>query len=186
MLSRIIGCDYRRAIDWWMYLLTTYTHYSELQVLTALSLISTIHKSLALAKSSQFSLDVSSQQLLTAEVLQLHPPTPLSVAHRVPTEPVTPVICFSYANRFRGNAIASLGNGLRYSVIKILPPQQPALSIVYRAVAQTEMLPHNRLLATTVSLTQQFLLCASMPETWLFKIAVHTLSCATTSLMIRK
>jgi hypothetical protein len=33
--------------------LKTYTHHSELQVITALSLISTLHKSLAQAKSSQ-------------------------------------------------------------------------------------------------------------------------------------
>jgi hypothetical protein len=36
-----------------MDLLTTYTHHSELQVITALSLISTLYKSLAHAKSSQ-------------------------------------------------------------------------------------------------------------------------------------
>jgi hypothetical protein len=38
-------CDCRRGIDWWMDLLTTYAHNSELQVITALSLISTIHRS---------------------------------------------------------------------------------------------------------------------------------------------
>jgi hypothetical protein len=37
--------DYRRGMDWWMDLLTTYTHHSELQVITALSLISTVYKS---------------------------------------------------------------------------------------------------------------------------------------------
>jgi hypothetical protein len=38
-------CDYRWGMVWWMDLLTTYTHHSELQVITALSLISTIHRS---------------------------------------------------------------------------------------------------------------------------------------------
>jgi hypothetical protein len=32
-------------MDWWMDLLTTYTHHSELQVITALSLNSTVQKS---------------------------------------------------------------------------------------------------------------------------------------------
>jgi hypothetical protein len=34
-------CDCRRGMDWWMDLLTAYTHHSELQVIIALSLIST-------------------------------------------------------------------------------------------------------------------------------------------------
>jgi hypothetical protein len=38
-------CDYRRGVDWWIDLLTTYTHHSELPVITALSLISTLYKS---------------------------------------------------------------------------------------------------------------------------------------------
>jgi hypothetical protein len=42
----IYGCDYRRVMDWWMNLLITYTHHTELQVITALSLISTRYKSL--------------------------------------------------------------------------------------------------------------------------------------------
>jgi hypothetical protein len=37
-----LGCG---GMDWWMYLLTTYTRHSELQVITALSLISTLYKS---------------------------------------------------------------------------------------------------------------------------------------------
>jgi hypothetical protein len=37
--------DYRRGLDWWMDLLTTYTYDSELQAITAPPLISTIHKS---------------------------------------------------------------------------------------------------------------------------------------------
>jgi hypothetical protein len=45
ILSRFRG-DYRRSMDWWMDLLTTYTHHSELQVITALLLISTLYQSL--------------------------------------------------------------------------------------------------------------------------------------------
>jgi hypothetical protein len=36
--------DYRRGMDWWMDLLTTYTYHPELQVITALSLIFTLYK----------------------------------------------------------------------------------------------------------------------------------------------
>jgi hypothetical protein len=39
-------CDYRRDMDWWMDLLTTYTPHSELQEIIALSLIFTLYKSL--------------------------------------------------------------------------------------------------------------------------------------------
>jgi hypothetical protein len=38
-------CEYIRGMDWWMDLLTTYIHHSELQVTTALSIISTLYKS---------------------------------------------------------------------------------------------------------------------------------------------
>jgi hypothetical protein len=41
----ICVCYYRRGMDWWMDLLTTYTHHSELQVITALSLIPILCKS---------------------------------------------------------------------------------------------------------------------------------------------
>jgi hypothetical protein len=41
----IYGCDYRRDLDWWMDLPNTYTHHSELQVITAPPLISTLYKS---------------------------------------------------------------------------------------------------------------------------------------------
>jgi hypothetical protein len=54
-----------------MDLLTTYVHHSELQAIITLSLIYTLYKSLAHAKSSQSSLDVSWQRLLTVEILQL-------------------------------------------------------------------------------------------------------------------
>jgi hypothetical protein len=39
-------CDYRRGIEWWMDLMAIYTHHSELQVITALSLVFTFYKSL--------------------------------------------------------------------------------------------------------------------------------------------
>jgi hypothetical protein len=39
-------CDYRRGTDWILDLLITYTHNSELQVITASLLISTLYKSL--------------------------------------------------------------------------------------------------------------------------------------------
>jgi hypothetical protein len=54
-----------------MDLLTICTHHSEVQARTALSLISTFYKSLAHAKCSLSSLDVSWKQILTMEVLQL-------------------------------------------------------------------------------------------------------------------
>jgi hypothetical protein len=38
-------CDYRRSMDWMLGLLTTCIHHSELQVITAVSLISTLYKS---------------------------------------------------------------------------------------------------------------------------------------------
>jgi hypothetical protein len=47
----LVGCDYRRGMGWWMDLLITYTHHSELQVIAALSLIPTPYKLLH-AKSS--------------------------------------------------------------------------------------------------------------------------------------
>jgi hypothetical protein len=60
-----------------MDLLTNYTHHSELQVITALSLIFTLYKLLAHVKSSQPSLDVSWQRLLTVEILNFPPSYPL-------------------------------------------------------------------------------------------------------------
>jgi hypothetical protein len=44
VISEIRG-DYARDMEWCMDLLTAYTHNLELQVITALSLISTLHKS---------------------------------------------------------------------------------------------------------------------------------------------
>jgi hypothetical protein len=39
------ACDYRRGRDWWKDLLTTYTQHSELLIITAPLLISTVHRS---------------------------------------------------------------------------------------------------------------------------------------------
>jgi hypothetical protein len=54
---------YRQVLDWISDLLTAYTHHSELHVITALVLISTLYKSLGHAKSSQSSLVVSWQRI---------------------------------------------------------------------------------------------------------------------------
>jgi hypothetical protein len=43
--SEAFMCDYLRDLDWILDLLTTYTHHSKLQVITALLLISTLCKS---------------------------------------------------------------------------------------------------------------------------------------------
>jgi hypothetical protein len=66
--------DYRRGLDWWIYLLTTYTtRDSEVQVIKAPSLIYTLYKSLkyVLSLLSLLSLVVSWQRILTMEILQL-------------------------------------------------------------------------------------------------------------------
>jgi hypothetical protein len=55
-----------------MDVLTTYTHHSELQVITALSLITTLYESLAHAKYFQSALVVSWQRILTQELYQSH------------------------------------------------------------------------------------------------------------------
>jgi hypothetical protein len=57
--------DYRRGSDWWMDLLTTYTHDSELQALTTLSLISAFYKSLHAKFSPAFNV-FTSRCLVTA------------------------------------------------------------------------------------------------------------------------
>jgi hypothetical protein len=58
-------CDYRRVMDWWMDSLTIYTFHSELQIITALSLISTLYKSLH-AKSPPARSVFTSRCLVTA------------------------------------------------------------------------------------------------------------------------
>jgi hypothetical protein len=68
--------NYRRGSDWWVDLLTTYTYHSELQVITALSLISTLYKSpqhlLSLFQPAMSSEAVPLQRLLTVKNLHLH------------------------------------------------------------------------------------------------------------------
>jgi hypothetical protein len=68
-------CDYRRSMDWILDLLSTYTHDSELEAITASSLISTIHKSpphpLSLSQPAVSLPVVPWQRLLTVEILQL-------------------------------------------------------------------------------------------------------------------
>jgi hypothetical protein len=61
------GCIW--DLDWWMNLLTTYTHNLELQAITAPPLISTIHKS---PQHLLCSPAIPWQWLLTMEILQLH------------------------------------------------------------------------------------------------------------------
>jgi hypothetical protein len=53
----------RQGMDWILGLLTTVTHHTELRVITALTLISALYKSLGQAKSSQSSLVVSWQRI---------------------------------------------------------------------------------------------------------------------------
>jgi hypothetical protein len=68
--------DCRRGMDWILDLLTTYTRHSELQVITALSRISTLYKSpqhpLILFCPAVCSPALPRQRLLTMEILQLH------------------------------------------------------------------------------------------------------------------
>jgi hypothetical protein len=81
----ICMCDYRRSLNWRLDSLTTLAHDSELQVLTAPSLISTLYKSpkhtLRVLQPAVTSLVVSWQRFLTAEILQL----PLSHHSRLAT-----------------------------------------------------------------------------------------------------
>jgi hypothetical protein len=77
--QRTVTCmwrDYTRVSNWILNLLTTYTHASELQAITAPPLIFTIHKSpkptLSFPQPAVSSSSFPWQRLLTAEVLQLH------------------------------------------------------------------------------------------------------------------
>jgi hypothetical protein len=56
--------DYRQGGDWRLDLLTTFAHHSELQVITALPLLSTVHKSLH-RKSSPARNNFNSRFLVT-------------------------------------------------------------------------------------------------------------------------
>jgi hypothetical protein len=73
-----------------MNLLATYAYDLDLQAITALSLISTIHKSpqnpLSIFQPAVSSRTVPWQRLLTVEILQLHALTPSPVGHRLTTE----------------------------------------------------------------------------------------------------
>jgi hypothetical protein len=66
----VVTGDYRRGVDRWIDLIG-HLRDTQLKVITALLLISTLHKSLENAKSSQPSLDVSWRRLLTVTIFQL-------------------------------------------------------------------------------------------------------------------
>jgi hypothetical protein len=59
------------VLDWILDLLTTYTHHSELQVIRAISLTSTLY-TLSPLQPAISSIAVPWQRLLTVEILQLH------------------------------------------------------------------------------------------------------------------
>jgi hypothetical protein len=84
VLSRVL-VTIRWGMNCWMYLLATYTHHSELQVITAPPLISTIYSSLqhplSLSQPTVSSTAVPWQRLLRAEILQL--PELTSFLHRL-------------------------------------------------------------------------------------------------------
>jgi hypothetical protein len=67
--------DYRQGMDWWMDLLTTYTHHSELQQITVTLLISAHYSSLlqtiSLLQPTVSSTAISWERILTVEILQL-------------------------------------------------------------------------------------------------------------------
>jgi hypothetical protein len=77
-------CDDRRDMDWWMDLLTTYTHDLEVQVITVLLLISTIYKSpqhpLSCFQPDSSSPAIPWQWHLTVEILQLPSWSPIFTA----------------------------------------------------------------------------------------------------------
>jgi hypothetical protein len=72
VLSRFRG-DYRRGVDKWMDLLTTYTRRSELQVITALEVVSALYKLLHAVSSGLQCLQqpFPSNNFLTVETPQL-------------------------------------------------------------------------------------------------------------------
>jgi hypothetical protein len=70
ILSRV-GVTIDGVLDWILHLLTSYTHHSELQVIIALSLISTNHYMLSVLQPVVSSRAVPQQRLLTVEILQL-------------------------------------------------------------------------------------------------------------------
>jgi hypothetical protein len=69
--------DYRQGLDWWMDLLTVYTHHSVLRVIIALSLVYTLYSSRMRAhahthKCPQSSQVISWQQISTQGLYQSH------------------------------------------------------------------------------------------------------------------
>jgi hypothetical protein len=80
-ISLVCVCDYRQGMDWWMDLLTPYTHHLEL-----LSPISTLYRSsqhpLSLFQTAMSSTAVPWQRLITVEILQL--PALRSSCHSCP------------------------------------------------------------------------------------------------------
>jgi hypothetical protein len=88
-------------------LLTTCTHHSELQIITARTLSSTIDKSLAHAKPSKSLLDVSWQRFLTVQIHQL---------------PAFRSSCYSLPCRTQPNS-------LNYSTISSQPPLQSSTEL---------------------------------------------------------
>jgi hypothetical protein len=71
----VLWSDCKRGLDWWIDLLISLPHNSELQVITVPSIISAIHKSLlqtlSLLQLAVSKVVVSWQWLLTVEILQL-------------------------------------------------------------------------------------------------------------------
>jgi hypothetical protein len=69
-------CDYRRGLDWWFNLLTTYTHNLGRETITAPLLIPTIHKSpqytLSLFELALSSPAVTWQRLLAVEIIHFY------------------------------------------------------------------------------------------------------------------
>jgi hypothetical protein len=86
MCCHVLECDYRRGLDGWVYLLTTHTHDSAPQAITAPPLISTIHKSpqhpLSIFRPAVSSPAVPWQRLLIVEIVHLH--ALKSSLHRLP------------------------------------------------------------------------------------------------------
>jgi hypothetical protein len=99
--------DYRRDMYWKLDLSTPRTHHSELEVITTLPLISTLHKwlqhPLCLFQSAVSSTDVPWQRLQTVEILQL--PALRSSCHSLPCIthcqfPQLPAINLTYRHLF--------------------------------------------------------------------------------------
>jgi hypothetical protein len=110
----VYECDYRQGVIWWMDLLTTYTHHSELQLITELSLIYILYKSpqhpLNFLPASYVFNSRSLTSALTLEIPQ--PPALKSYLHSRPLRNL--VYC-----------------QLTYSAISPQPPLQSSAELVY-------------------------------------------------------